>query len=263
MYGATLAVIADWLRTLNLPALLLQPRGFDAHEVALTVRTVQYALRCQRIIAIGGGLEGYLEPLRRALRPHTIPLMELVREESPHAWDHARHAHASPDLHLWLDVARSLASCERILDWARADGLITPSVRQGWRQTQLRFLQIQGALQRLRPRTQQKAYVAVHDAYRPLTRNLGMRSLGSLQTDEETPPNLQKLRQIILKARREPTIFVLSHTEQGIGVMVARILRVPLVLADTLERVDPTRDYFQRFLDLLASIEAGARIHRG
>lgn len=263
MYGATLAVIADWLRALNLPTVLLQPRGVDAHEVALTVRTVQYALRCRRIIALGGGLERYLESLQRALHPRTIPIMELVREEPPHTQAHARHAHPSPDLHLWLDVARSLASCERILHWAHTDGLITPSVRQGWRQTQLRFLQIQGAVQRLRPLVQQKAYVAVHDAYRPLTRDLGMRSLGSLQPDEETPPNLQKLRQIIFKARREPTIFVLSHTEQGIGVTIARLLRVPLVLADTLERVDPTRDYFQRFLDLLASIEAGQRAYRG
>lgn len=260
MYGATLGVIADWVRALNLPVQLLQPRGVDAHEAALTVRMVQQAVRCRRIIAIGSGLEGYLDALRRALRPARIPIMELAHLEShSHADTHPHHA--SVDLHLWLDVERSRASCERIYGWAQADGLADAQVRSGWRRTQLRFRQLQGAIQSLRLLVQGKAYIAVHDAYRPLTETLGMRSLGSLQPDEETPPNLQKLHALIRIARREPVLFVLSHTERGVGATLARILKIPLVLADTLEQVEPHRDYFQRFLDLLASLEAGARAH--
>ncbi|CUU06104.1 MAG: metal ABC transporter substrate-binding protein [Fimbriimonadales bacterium] len=266
MYGATLGVIADWVRALNLPVQLLQPRGVDAHEAALTVRMVQQALRCRRVIAIGGGLEGYLDALRRILRPAHIPIMELAEIVEGHSHHdsllnhaHTRHPHAPASLHLWLDVKRAYTSCEHIFNWAQADGLAGAPVRSGWRRTQLRFRQLQGAIENLRPLVQGKAYIAVHDAYRPLTETLGMRSLGSLQPDEETPPNLQKLREVIQRARREPVLFVLSHTERGVGATLARILKIPLVLADTLEQVEPRRDYFQRFLDLLASLEAGAR----
>lgn len=258
MYGATLSPIASWIRALNLPVQLLQPRGVDAHEAGLTVRMVQQALRCRRIFAVGGGLEGYLPALHKAIRPRGIPIIELAHPQEEHE-HRSPHHHAPANLHIWLDVARSIESCERILAWADADGLTDSQVRQGWRRTQLQFRQLRGVIQRLRPLVVGKAYVAVHDAYRPLTQALGMRSLGSLQPDEETPPNLLKLRQVILQARRERVLFVLSHIEKGIGLNLARLLKVPLVLADTLERVDPHRDYFQRFFDLLASLEEGAR----
>jgi len=38
MYAATLAVVADWARALELPVALLQPRSADAHETPLNVR---------------------------------------------------------------------------------------------------------------------------------------------------------------------------------------------------------------------------------
>lgn len=258
MYGATLGVIADWIQALRLPVQLLQPRGVDAHESGLTVRMVQQALRCRRIFVVGGGLEGYLPALHKAIRPRGIPIVELAHPQEEHE-HRSPYRHAPANLHIWLDVAHSLKSCERILAWADADGLTDSQVRQGWRRTQLRFRQLQVAIDRLRPLVAGKAYVAVHDAYHLLTRALSMRSLGSLQPDEETPPNLLKLRQIILRARSERVLFVLSHTEKGIGLNLARLLKVPLVLADTLERVDPHRDYFERFHDMLASLEAGAR----
>ncbi len=247
MYGATLGVIADWLRALELESVLLQPMGADAHEASLTVRMVYRARQCRRIVAIGGGLEGYLEPLRRALGRHGPPIMELVAVLQP----------PPQDLHLWLDWRQARASCALIRTWAEEDGLLTPRVRQGWQRTQLRFRTLRAQVEQLRPRTQGKAYLAVHDAYRPLTRLLGMQSLGSLQPDEEHPPSLQRLRQSIAQARQQRVVFVLSHKLSGVGATVARLLKVPLVLADTLERPDPERDYFERYADLLASLEAG------
>ncbi len=44
MYAATLGVLADWVRALELPVALLQPRSTDAHETPLTVRIVRTAL---------------------------------------------------------------------------------------------------------------------------------------------------------------------------------------------------------------------------
>ncbi len=247
MYGATLGVIADWLRALALESALLQPMGADAHEASLTVRMVYRARQCRRIVAVGGGLEGYLEPLRRALGRHCPPIMELVvvLQSSPQ------------DLHLWLDWRHAHSACALIRHWAQEDGLLTPCVRQGWQGTQLRFRSLRMQVEQLRPRTQGKAYLAVHDAYRPLTRLLGMQSLGSLQPDEEHPPSLQRLRRLIAQARQQRVVFVLSHKLSGVGATVAHLLKVPLVLADTLERPDPERDYFERYADLLASLEAG------
>lgn len=247
MYGATLGVIADWVRALNLPSVLLQPRGTDAHEVSLTVRMVYRARQCRRIVAIGGGLEGYLESLQRALGATCPPIMELVHALQPHP----------ADLHLWIDWRLARASCQLILHWAEQDRLITTSVRQGWQRTQFLFRGLEVQIRQLRPRTQGRAYIAVHDAYRPLTQLLGMHSLGSLQPDEEHPPSLQKLRQVIREGRRQRVAFVLSHQPRGVGATAARLLGVPLVLADTLERPNPERDYFLRYADLLASLEAG------
>jgi hypothetical protein len=72
MYAATLGVLADWVRALELPVALLQPRSTDAHETPLTVRIVRTALGARAVIAVGGGLEGYLprcDALCRAKRP--------------------------------------------------------------------------------------------------------------------------------------------------------------------------------------------------
>ncbi|MFQ3611304.1 MAG: zinc ABC transporter substrate-binding protein [Fimbriimonadales bacterium] len=248
MYGATLGVIGDWLSALDLPQVVLQPQGTDAHEVALNVRMVHQARRCRRIIAVGGGLEGYLEALHRALGRHHPPMMELVHHLRPNP----------DDLHIWLDPDWAYRSCEWLMRWAEEDGLVNPSVRQAWRRTQLRFRQLWGAVERVRTLVQGKTYIAVHDAYRPLTRRLGMRSLGSLMPHEEHPPSLQTLRAMVERGRKERVAFVLSREPTGVGATVARLLGVPLLLADTLEHREPTRDYFQRYLDLLATLEAGA-----
>ncbi len=250
MYGATLGVIGDWLGALELPHTVLQPQGTDAHEVALNVRMVHQARRCRRIVAVGGGLEGYLSALHRALGKHHPPIMELTRHLVP-----------TPDnLHIWLDLNWAYASCEWLMRWAGDDGMLTSAVRQAWRRTQLRFRQVRQAMERVRPLVRGKAYIAVHDAYRPLTRQLGMRSLGSLMPHEEHPPSLQSLRAMVERGRRERVAFVLSREEGGVGATVARLLKVPLLLADTLEHRDPQRDYFQRYLDLLATLEAGSRL---
>ncbi len=250
MYGATLGIIGDWLTALGLPTVVLQPQGTDAHEVALNVRMVHQARRCRRIVAVGGGLEGYLPALHRALGRHHPPIMDLVSHLSP----------KPDDLHIWLDWRYAYASYEWILRWAGEDGLVNTEVRQAWRRTQLRFRQLRQAVEQVRPLVQGKAYIAVHDAYRPLTRQLGMRSLGSLMPHEEHPPSLQTLRAMIERGRRERVAFVLSREEGGVGATVARLLSVPLLLTDTLEHRESERDYFQRYLDLLATIEAGVNL---
>jgi len=48
---------------------------------------------------------------------------------------------------------------------------------------------------------------------------------------------------------------VLCADESPLGTTAARLLRVPLVLADTLEMPDPTRDYFTRLARLIAALQ--------
>ncbi|MEN3000269.1 MAG: zinc ABC transporter substrate-binding protein [Armatimonadota bacterium] len=249
MYAATLSPLYDWLRALELPAVLLQPRGVDAHEVMLNVRMVQRALRARRIVAIGGGMEGYLSALTRALGRRCPPVMRLIEYLQP----------PPDDLHLWLDLGQARQSCAWLMRWAQADGLVNRSVRQAWRRVLLRFRQLEVQRDALRSHLQGKYYLALHDAYRPLTRSLGMHSLGSLLPDEEHPPSLPRLRRQLERAQRVPLAAVLSTTAEGIALTVARRLRVPLILADTLEQPDPKRDYFQRYAALLTALQSLAR----
>ncbi|MCX7924777.1 MAG: metal ABC transporter substrate-binding protein [Fimbriimonadales bacterium] len=248
MYAATLSVVADWLRGLELPFTLIQPRSADAHETSLTVRMVQQALRARRVIAIGGGLEGYLPTLQRALQGRT-PVSELIE-----------HLQPPPDnLHIWLDVRYARQSCAQILHWATADGLAGVNQRQAWVRMQLQLRQIEARIREAGAVLQGKVYLAVHDAYLPLTRRLGMRSVGSLQPDHERPPSLQRLRDAVEQGRREGVAMVLASEPSDIGATVAQILRVPLVIADTLESPDPEHDYFARFLGLLRALEQAVR----
>jgi hypothetical protein len=229
MYAATLAVVADWARALELPVALLQPRSADAHETPLNVRMVRPALRAKRaVLAVGGGLEGYLPALQRALQGKT-PIRTLL--------DHLRPA--PDDLHIWLDLGYARQSCEQILRWAAQDGLLGLAQRQAWRRTELLFRQLAVRMREARTTLQGKAYLAVHDAYRPLTQQLGMRSLGSLQPDHERPPSLQAFRDALARARRARVAMVLCADESPLGATAARLLQVPLVLADTLETPDP------------------------
>ena len=243
MYAATLAVVADWARALELPVALLQPRSADAHETPLNVRMVRTALQAKAVLAVGGGLEGYLPALQRALRGR-VPIRTLL--------DHLR---PTPDnLHIWLHLGYARQSCEQILRWAAQDGLLGLGQRQAWRRTELLFRQLAVQAREARATLQGKAYLAVHDAYRPLTQRLGMRSLGSLQPDHERPPSLQAFRDAIARARRARVAMVLCADESPLGTTAARLLQVPLVRADTLETPDPTRDYFTRMVQLLTAL---------
>jgi len=244
MYAATLAVVADWARALELPVALLQPRSVDAHESALNVRMVRTALQAKAVLAVGGGLEGYLPALQRALQGKT-PIRTLL--------DHLRPT--PDDLHIWLHLGYARQSCEQILRWAAQDGLLELAQRQAWRRTQLLFRQLTVRAREARMTLQGKAYLAVHDAYRPLTQQLGMRSLGSLQPDHERPPSLQAFRDAIARARRARVAMVLCADESPLGTTAARLLQVPLVLADTLEAPDPTRDYFTRMVGLIDALQ--------
>jgi hypothetical protein len=244
MYAATLAVVADWARALELPVALLQPRSADAHETPLNVRMVRTALKAKAVLAVGGGLEGYLPALQRALQGKT-PIRTLLD-----------HLHPAPDeLHIWLDLGYARQSCEQILRWAAQDGLLGLAQRQAWRRTELLFRQLAVRVREARGALQGKAYLAVHDAYRPLTQRLGMRSLGSLQPDHERPPSLQAFRDALARARRARVAMVLCADESPLGATAARLLQVPLVLADTLETPDPQRDYFMRMVGLIEAVQ--------
>ncbi len=244
MYAATLSVIADWVRALELPVVLIQPRSADAHETPLNVRMIRQALGARRVVAVGGGLEGYLNALQRALQNRT-PISALID-----------HLHPPPDnLHIWLDLPYARQSCAQLLRWAKEDGLAGANQRQAWARVQLQFRQLEMRVREAQASLQGKAYLAVHDAYLPLTRRLGMRSLGSLQPDHERPPSLQRLRQAIEQGRQASVAMVLASEPSDIGATVARLLRVPLVIADTLESPDPEDDYFARLLGLVRALE--------
>lgn len=243
MYAATLAVVADWARALELPVALLQPRSADAHETPLNVRMVRTALQAKAVLAVGGGLEGYLPALQRALQGKT-PIRTLL--------DHLRPA--PDDLHIWLDLGYARQSCEQILRWAAQDGLLGLTQRQAWRRTELLFRQLAVRVREARGALQGRAYLAVHDAYRPLTQQLGMRSLGSLQPDHERPPSLQAFRDALARARRARVAMVLCADESPLGATAARLLQVPLARADTLETPDPQRDYFTRLAHLIETL---------
>ncbi|MCS6924055.1 MAG: metal ABC transporter substrate-binding protein [Fimbriimonadales bacterium] len=247
MYAATLGVIADWIRALELPAVLIQPRSADAHETPLTVRMIQRALQARRIIGVGGGLEGYLDALARALQ-NRVPIYALTDHLLPRP----------ENLHLWLDLRYARQSCEQILRWATEDGLTTTTQRQAWARTQLLFRQLEVRVREARLKLAGVAYLAIHDAYLPLTQRLGMRSLGSLQPDHERPPSLQNLRRAIEVSRRAGVGMVLANEPSALGATVARLLRVPLVIADTLELPDPENDYFARLAGLIRAIESAS-----
>lgn len=243
MYAATLSVIADWAHALELPVALLQPRSADAHETPLNVRMVRTALQARAVLAIGGGLEGYLPALQRALQGKT-PIRMLLGHLRP----------PPEDLHIWLDLDYARQSCEHILRWATDDGLAGVAQRQAWRRMQIVFRQLTIQAREARGALQGKAYLAVHDAYRPLTRRLGMRSLGSLQPDHERPPSLQAFRDALARARQAGVTMVLASEESPLGATAARVLQVPLVRADTLEMPDPQRDYFTRMAALIDAL---------
>lgn len=247
MYAATLTVVGDWIRALELPVTLLQPRSADAHETPLTVRMVRQALRARRIIAIGGGLEGYLSALQRATH-NRVPISTLVDHLNP----------PPENLHFWLELGYARQCCAQILNWAKADGFVGMAQRQAWVRTQLQFRRLQMRLREARGVLHGKAYLAVHDAYLPLTQSLGMRSLGSLQPDHERPPSLQYLRTAIERGRRAGVVMVLANEPSAVGETAARILRVPLVIADTLEMPNPQYDYFARLWGLLDTLKQAA-----
>lgn len=247
MYAATLGITADWIRALELPVALIQPRHTDAHETPLNVRMVRQCLQARRVIAVGGGLEGYLGALARTLQRHVV-ISTLIDHLQP----------PPDDLHIWLDVRYACQSCQRILRWAVEDGLVGVAQRQAWARVQLQFRQLAARVHAARNILTGKVYLAVHDAYLPLTRQLGMRSLGSLQLDHERPPSLHRLRRALEAGKRAGVAMVLANEPRGIGATVARLLRVPLVVADTLELPDTEHDYFARLAGLVRALQRAA-----
>jgi|GEM_PF-937361 len=277
MYAATLAVIADWIHLLELPAVLIQPRGADAHEAALTVRMIRQSLRAKRIIATGI-VEAYLPALERALQGR-VPINRLVTYLQP----------PPEDPHIWLDVSYVRQSAAQILRWAEQDGLLTLTQRQAWQRFQLQLRQVQVRIREARRTLQGKTYFAIHDAYSPLTRQLGMRSLGSLDDSQGTrrfvhqhehehghghphehghahdhghSSTLLALRHLVEEARREGVSMVLTPAPNSVATTIARLLRVPLIVADTLELPNPRHDYFARLLGLVEALERAAMLTR-
>ncbi|MDW8107428.1 MAG: zinc ABC transporter substrate-binding protein [Armatimonadota bacterium] len=277
MYAATLAVIADWIGLLELPTVLIQPRGADAHETPLTVRMVQRALSARRVIATGL-VEEYLPALERVLQGR-VPINRL-----------AAHLQPPPeDGHIWLDV-RYVRQCgAQILQWATQDGLVNIPQRQAWQRFQLQLRHVQVRIREARRVLQGNAYLATHDAYLPLTQQLGMRSLGSFSVrgfsrrfvhqhahphahehfhehghahDHGVMSTIAAMRHFITEARREGAAMVLTPKPSPLANTLARTLRVPLVIADTLEMPDPHHDYFARIQGLIDALERAARLTR-
>jgi ABC-type Zn uptake system ZnuABC Zn-binding protein ZnuA len=244
MYGATLPPVFDWLSALGAPVVRLQPPGAEAHDVALTTRIVWRAAKCRRIFGIGLSMESYLAALQTALGKRCPPIERLgehLKTDDPHIWFDTRHARTC--------LQRMTLLLGEYEPGRRA------SYHQRLRQSQQQLDALDTQIKRIARKHQGKYYIAQHDAFRLLTRRIGLNSLGSFQPDHERPPSLSHLLQLIKRARSLPLLCVIGSERSDVGENLAHELRVPYLIMDTQEHPHPQRDYFERMRVTLEGLE--------
>lgn len=244
MYGATLPPVYDWLSALGAPVVRLQPPGAEAHDVALTTRMVWRAARCRALFGIGLGMENYLTSLQRALGKRCPPIERLG--------EHLQ----TDDPHIWFDTRHARACLQRMtLLLGDMEPRRKAHYQERFKQCDRQLNALDSQINRIARSHQGKYYIAQHDAFRLLTRRLGLRSLGSYQPDHERPPSLSHLLHLIHRARRLPVLCVIGSEESDVGENLARQLQVPHLVLDTMEYPHPQLNYFQRMKETLERFE--------
>lgn len=111
----TIAPVAGLVRELvgdNAEVTTLLPAGASPHGFELTPDNVRTLARADLIVAVGAGMEPWLERRMRSapqLATKAVAFADLVGVVAEpctahhHGHDHEGHAHAGPDPHLWLD----------------------------------------------------------------------------------------------------------------------------------------------------------------
>lgn len=189
-------------------------------------------------------METYLTALQRALGKRCPPIVRLgehLQTDEPHIWFDTRHARA----------------CLQQITLLLGD--LEPGRKshyQGrFKQCDRQLNALDSQIKRIARRHQGKSYIAQHDAFRLLTRRMGLNSLGSFQPDHERPPSLSHLLRLIQRARSLPLLCVIGSEENDVGDNLARQLHVPYFVLDTLEYPHPQQDYFERMKEVLERFE--------
>ncbi len=172
---------------------LLLPPGADPHAWEPTPQDILSLKKAALLFAVGGGLEPWLDDLRKGLKiRHLFLIFPLKTSYSGHG----------PDPHVWLDFPRDAE-----ISWALAQKMaqIIPDkahlfLTKG-KKLQEKFLKLhhlfQEALATCRYRT---VVLAGHDAFGAWEKNYGVRFFtlaGQSPEAEPTPKTLQRLVELV------------------------------------------------------------------
>ncbi|WP_022853304.1 metal ABC transporter substrate-binding protein [Thermodesulfatator atlanticus] len=125
-----LAEMAKFVGGNEIKVRLLMPPGADPHSWEPTPRDIFELNKASLLIAVGGGLEPWLDDVVASLKNGRLKLLFMYQGKAPlehHGHEKNKHPEEELDPHLWLDFPRDAAFARRI---AKELAEIDPSKRE-------------------------------------------------------------------------------------------------------------------------------------
>ncbi|NPA48887.1 MAG: zinc ABC transporter substrate-binding protein [Thermodesulfobacteria bacterium] len=181
---------------------LLLPPGADPHSWEPTPKDLLTLRRADLLLAVGGGLEPWLEDLLAGLKNRNLKIVLALDDGnlSPHKQGHD----PEKDPHVWLDFPKDASLCLRL---AETLGEICPAkvlyFRERGRLAAQRFKELDllfaRTLETCRYRT---VPLAGHDAFHAWEENYGLDFITLAGRSPEAEPTPQALRKMIIFLRK-------------------------------------------------------------
>lgn len=224
--AATIFPLADIVAAVGgerVDVVQLVPTGASPHHYALTPDQVAAAQKAQAVFMIGHGLDNYLvEALERSGSVMAVVVdegIELKTFGELHEEDHEDEEHGSLDPHYWLTVPNGQAIARTV---GRRLQQIDPE-HQAYYQERLAIyeqdlVELEQELQRLASQTEQRHFIAMHDAWQYLADHYGFELVGTYEPVEGRQPSLEDLRELQhLVAQYDLSVFYVEPQKQSAG----------------------------------------------
>ncbi len=200
-----LAEIAEEIGGDEIETKLLLPPGADPHSWEPTPKDILALKRARLLLAIGGGLEPWLEDILSGLRVGNLKIL-LFLSPPKHSHSHKIHHACHPENpHVWLDFLEDARFCLRV---AETLAEIFPEKASHFRHRGKSLAEKFEALHERFDRTLKTCRhrivpLAGHDAFSAWERNYGLDFVTLAGASPEAEPTPETLRKLIVLMRQE------------------------------------------------------------
>lgn len=206
---------------------LLVPPGASPHDFALRPSAARALSEADVVIAVGAGLDGFLDaPIRalgsgaRVLILSQAPGVTLLPIRENALWADGRRAQEHDghegawDPHIWLDPANARASVAAIASaLSDADPEGAPIYAANAADADARLAALEVRLEDRLASVRGRPFALFHDAYQYFERRFGLTALGAISGVDGAAPSPRRLAEVQEAIRRSGALCVFSEPQ--------------------------------------------------